>query len=145
MKVPSYRQNGRFPSYRSFIRLVPSLPCRLPGPLPTSETICRLSRLLYSPGPPASQSACSKLSRAYAQNDTLQPPTVPPCCVAVATAALIIVQMSRLSQLIASTIAGADTRAVRMHRSPVRRVGLHALLWQRLPRHRPHAALMYGL
>ena len=60
-----------------------------------------------------------------------------PCrrAVAVATAALIIVQMSRLSQLIVSTIAGADTRAVRIHRSPVRRVGLHALLWQRLPRH----------
>jgi len=124
----------------SFIRLIPSLSCRLPGPPPTSETISHLRWLLYFPRQPASQSACRKLSRACAHSDTLQPLIVPSCCVAVATAT---VRMSRLSQLIADTTARAVSRAAlraaRIHRSPVRRDGLHALLWQRLPRHRPHA------
>jgi len=49
-------------SERSFIRLAPSLSRRLPGAPPTSETIYRLRRLLYSPRQPVSQSACSKLT-----------------------------------------------------------------------------------
>jgi len=99
-----------------------------PGHLPaTSETICRLRRLLNSPRQPVSQSACRKLSRACAHSDTLQPLIVPSCCVAVATAALIIVRMSRLSQLIADTaaraVSRAASRAARMHQSPVCRDG----------------------
>jgi len=67
------------------------------------------------------------LSHAFAQSDTLQLLIVPSCCVAVATAALIIVRMSRLKQLIADTAAHAVSRAAlraaRIHRSPVRRDG----------------------
>jgi len=80
LKVPSYRQNGRFPSYRSFIRLVPSLSCRLPGRPTTSETICRLSRLLYSPRQPASQSTCSEPCVRAQRHATAANRTAVLCC-----------------------------------------------------------------
>ena len=41
-------QISKIPSYWSFIRLAPSLSCRLPGPPPTSEDDLTLRRLLYS-------------------------------------------------------------------------------------------------